>query len=266
MNLALLDPYLERDSPVHRLDARIKLGCALAFILVINLTPTRAWPAYLAYLTAILVITMWGRIRLTGVLGRSTLALPFALMTVLGLPFIDQGTAVATFPFLTWRVTITDAGILRFVGIMARSWLAVLAAVTLAVTTRFVDILVAMRSLGMPKVLASIILLMYRYIHVLLEEASRLMRARQARSAAPEPGRESGSLRWRAQVTGRMIGTLFLRTYERSERVYEAMLARGFSGEILTLQPASLSLRHLLVGGLCVSALLAAAILANIYW
>jgi cobalt/nickel transport system permease protein len=75
---------------------------------------------------------------------------------------------------------------------------------------------------------------MYRYLAVLAGEASRLNRARESRSAVVE-GRGGGGLRWRASVVGGMVGSLFLRSYERSERVYAAMQARGFDGEFRSM-------------------------------
>ena len=72
---------------------------------------------------------------------------------------------------------------------------------------------------------------MYRYLSVIGEEALRLLRARDSRSV--RVGRHSGgSLLWRAQVLGNMVGSLFLRSYERRERVFDAMTARGYDGEL----------------------------------
>jgi cobalt/nickel transport system permease protein len=80
---------------------------------------------------------------------------------------------------------------------------------------------------------------MYRYIFVIGEEAQRLMRARQCRSAVV--GRSSGgSLRWRARVLGNMVGSLFIRSYERAERIYDAMRSRGYDGEMKSLAVTSL--------------------------
>jgi cobalt/nickel transport system permease protein len=88
-----------------------------------------------------------------------------------------------------------------------------------------------MRTLGLPRLLVATVSFMYRYLFVIGEEALRLMRARDSRSARL-PGQKGGdSLGWRAKVLGHMVGSLFLRTYERSERVYAAMLARGYDGE-----------------------------------
>jgi cobalt/nickel transport system permease protein len=78
---------------------------------------------------------------------------------------------------------------------------------------------------------------MYRYLFVLSDEVLRLRRAREARSAVL-PGRKGGgSLLWRAKVAGSMAGQLFLRSLERSDRIYSAMLARGYKGQLLTLNP-----------------------------
>jgi cobalt/nickel transport system permease protein len=88
----------------------------------------------------------------------------------------------------------------------------------------------------LPAVIVSIISFMYRYLAVLTDEAARMSRARQSRSAQAPAGRPGGSLWWRAQVTGSMVGLLFIRSYERSERIYAAMLARGFSGTVQSVE------------------------------
>jgi cobalt/nickel transport system permease protein len=113
---------------------------------------------------------------------------------------------------------------------MVKSWLSVQAALLLAYTTPFADLVDALRALRVPAIIVSIISFMYRYLAVLTDEAGRMKRARHARSAAAPQGRSGGSLVWRAKVTGAMVGSLFIRAYERSERIYAAMLARGFSG------------------------------------
>jgi cobalt/nickel transport system permease protein len=82
---------------------------------------------------------------------------------------------------------------------------------------------------------------MYRYIFVIGEEARRLMRARECRSAVAGES-SGGAVRWRARVLGNMVGSLFLRSYERAERIYDAMISRGYDGELKSL--AVTSLRH----------------------
>jgi len=266
VNLAFLDPYRKSDSSIHKLDSRVKLCFVLAFIVAVNMTPIQAWPAHLLYLLGLISIGLLARVGMVAFLSRSMVALPFVLMAALGVPWVHEGTRLVTVRVASWRVVITDAGLLRFAGVLARSWLSVLAAVTLVLTTRFVNVVKAMRSLGLPTVLTSTILLAYRYIHLLVDEALRMMRAREARSAEPEQGAKGKSFLWRARVTGGMIGSLFLRTYDRSERIYYAMLARGFTGEIRTLQDSPLSRRELTIVGLAVAALAAMVTLANVYW
>jgi cobalt/nickel transport system permease protein len=94
-----------------------------------------------------------------------------------------------------------------------------------------------MRAVGIPRLLVGMFSLMWRYLFVLVDEALRLMRARAARSGqSGESGKRSGgSVAWRARVTGGMAGNLFLRAIERSDRIYVAMLSRGYDGEIRTL-------------------------------
>lgn len=266
MNLAILDPYREGKSPIHCMDARVKLVATVAFVLAINLTPIEAWPVHLAYLLVVIVLDALAQVSPKDVFGRSALALPFAIMAGIGMPFVQEGTPVLSISVMDCQITMTSIGVLRFANVMVKSWLSILATITLIFTTHFLEIVKALRSLGIPLVLTSIIALMYRYMYVLLDEAQRLMRAREARSADLDTGKAASSLLWRARVTGYMVGTLFLRTYERSERIYSAMLARGFTGEIRSLRRPVLSSRDVVLGGLSVVVLTIVAILANVYW
>jgi cobalt/nickel transport system permease protein len=106
---------------------------------------------------------------------------------------------------------------------------------------------------------------MYRYMFVLVDEGQRLMRAREARSADLAGQRSGGSLLWRARVTGDMIGTLFLRTYERSERIYQAMLARGYTGEFRALGQREVKRREFALSGAGLLLLACVALLARVY-
>jgi cobalt/nickel transport system permease protein len=167
----------------------------------------------------------------------AVVALPFAL-AAFPLIFTVQEQVIATITLGPLDLTISAEGLRRFLTIMAGSWLSVQVALLLAFTTPFHDLVDALRELRLPRILISIISFMYRYIAVLTDEGSRMLRARDSRSAMGE-GR--GSIRWRATVTGRMVGSLFLRSYERSERIYAAMQARGFEGEFRHLRTRSLA-------------------------
>jgi cobalt/nickel transport system permease protein len=168
----------------------------------------------------------------------AVVALPFAI-AALPLVLTMQEDIIATFTPGPFTITVSAEGIRRFLSILIGSWLSVQVALLLAFTTPFHDLVDGLRELRVPRIIIAIISFMYRYLAVLSDEASRMMRARDARSAMGS-GASASTLRWRATVTGRMVGSLFLRAYERSERIYAAMQARGFEGEFRHLQARAL--------------------------
>jgi len=234
VTIRILDPYHPGQSLIHEMDARIKVLVAFALILGVNLVPISLWPVYGTLMLGILATLWLAGVPPASVLRRSAVALPFVLVAAIGVPFTSEGQVLWSARLLWWQASITDVGLLNFGTVLARSSLSVTIAIGLGATTPFVDLIRGMRALGLPAILAAIILLMYRYLFVLVDEAQRLIRARDARSAELSD-RRGPSIAWRARIAGRMIGTLFLRTYERSERIYLAMVSRGFAGEIRTL-------------------------------
>jgi cobalt/nickel transport system permease protein len=159
----------------------------------------------------------------------AVVAAPF-LLAALPLVFTRPGDPLGVVDIGPLRMTISGEGLRLFTTIALKSWLSVQAALLLTFTTPFHDLLDALRELRLPRIMVAIIGFMYRYLAVLGEEARRLLRARAARSAEVRGASGGGTIRWRAGVTGRMVGSLFLRSYERSERIYAAMQARGFDG------------------------------------
>lgn len=235
MHIHALDTYRAGQSLVHRLDARVKLVVAVLLILTAALLPERSWLAY-GLLQALLVgVTLASRVGFGLVQRRAAVALPFTL-AALTVVFVTPGRVLFSIPLPGGLWAVSDAGLLRFLSIIVRSYLSIQAAVLLAATTQFPALLQAMRAVGVPRTLVAIGSFLYRYLFVLADEAQRLLRAREARSAHPPEKRRArrpgGSLSWRARVTGGMAGSLFIRSYERSERIYTAMLARGYDGEI----------------------------------
>ena len=142
------------------------------------------------------------------------------MLAALPLVFTRGGPALAVVDLGPITLTISEEGLRMFTTIALKSWISVQAALLLAFTTPFHDLVDALRELRLPRIMVAIISFMYRYLGVLGDEAGRMNRARAARSAErPGPGRRAGgTLRWRASVTGAMVGSLFLRSYERSER------------------------------------------------
>ena len=239
MHSDVFDRYHDTESFIHNLDPRVKVVVTVAFILSNALLPDGAWLAFGFSWLFLLFINALSNLGITFTLKRSFVALPFALVAITVL-FSIPGKTLTTFHFIMWNLTITDMGLLRFVSILVRSWLSVQMAIMLVATARFPDIVHALEHLRVPSILTTIIAFLYRYLFVLVDEVFRLLRAREARSAAAAGARSGGSVSWRARVAGNMAGQLFLRSYERSDRVYNSMLARGFDGHLMTMNPHEL--------------------------
>lgn len=188
-------------------------------------------------------------------------AAPF-LLAALPLVFTRPGDPLGQVPLGPLTLTISGEGLRMFATIALKSWVSVQAALLLTMTTPFHDLVDGLRLLRLPRVIVVTISFMYRYLAVLVDEGSRMLRARAARSAKPD-GRGGGTLRWRAGVVGGMVGALFLRSFERSERVYAAMLARGFDGDFRHLPARPLSGGALIWFGLLLAALAALELAAH---
>lgn len=254
MHADAFDRYHHGQSPLHSLDPRIKVIVTIAFILSNALLPDGAWLAFLLAWAFILFATAASGLGIGFTFKRSFIALPFALAAITVL-FSIPGKPVTSFHFLMWDLTITDAGLLRFLSIVVRSWLSVQMAILLVAVTEFPKIIHALTHLRVPIIITVIISFMYRYLFVLTDEVMRMLRARQARSAAAAGVRSGGSVAWRAKIAGHMAGQLFLRSYERSDRIYNAMLSRGYKGELMTIHPHHYHRSDLLIGGLSMAAL-----------
>jgi cobalt/nickel transport system permease protein len=265
MHAHFLDPYRPGGSPLHRLDPRPKFVLTLAFILTAALTPAGAWPVYILLFALVLAAEILSELGVFFVLKRAMLAFPFVL-AALPLIFTIPGPTLISLPVGPWTLAASQPGMERFISIAFKSWISVQAGILLATTTSFPELMVAMRAVRIPRLLVSIFGLMWRYLFVLADEAIRLMRARQARSGeSGQPGlAPGGTLVWRARVAGGMAGSLFLRAFERSDRIYLAMLARGYDGELRSepLPVVSTASKLALILGLLILAMLLAFALA----
>jgi cobalt/nickel transport system permease protein len=226
-----LDRYLPRDSPLHRADPRLKFLATVAAILAVTALPVGAYGALLAGWVGLLLTALWARVGPLRLARNGLVAVPFA-MAALPLVFTRPEEPLGTLVIGPLVLTASGEGLRIFTTVLLKSWLSVQLAVLLAFTTPFHELVDALRELRLPRIMVGVISFMYRYLGVLGEEAGRMSRARAARSAIGPEGRGGGSLRWRARVTGSMVGSLFVRSYERSERVFAAMQARGFESEM----------------------------------
>ncbi len=256
-----LDRYQPGVSPLHLADPRAKVIVAFALIGGITLTPTHAWPAYPALWTLVAGLAALGRFSPWRMARLGMVALPFMLAAAPLLVTVPGPTLA-----LGGGIAISQSGLARFVAILLKSWLSVQVALLLTMSTPLTDLLWALGSLRLPGPLVALIAFMVRYSVTLSDEAERLLRARAARSAHAQGHTAGGSLLWRARVAGGMVGNLFLRSYERSERVYAAMVARGYAGEVRRLNPPPLSARAALMGAVPVLLLVLIELAAVLWW
>jgi len=264
MHINTFDHYQTLDSPIHRLDPRVKVIVTVSFILSNVLLLDGDWLAFACGWLFLLLVSRMARLGVKFLVSRSLVALPFALAAVTAI-FTLPGNPVLSLKIGPWLLTASDAGLARFASIMLRSWISVQMAIVLTGSTQFPDLIHALRHLKVPDILVSTVSFMYRYLFVLSDETLRLLRARAARSARLTKGSQrGGSIFWRARVAGNMVGQLFLRSYERSERVYNAMLARGYYGTPLTLNPHLMRSTDWLLGGVAITLILLIQLLTRI--
>jgi len=256
-----LDLYCAGASFWHRLDSRVKLIITLAYVLSVSLMPVGAWPAYVLLAGFVFSVAVASELGLWMLVRRALLALPFAL-AALPLLVTTPGPVILNISVGKWLLPLTYAGLERFLSVAFKSWLSVQMAVLLTATTCLPDLLVALRALHLPGLLVTSVGLMWRYLFVLVDEAMRMLRARESRSAAGK-GRSGGSVVWRARVTGNMAGSVFLRGYERSERIYSAMLARGYDGTIRSLPVEPVPAAQRWVAALAIGVLLVLLVLGQ---
>ncbi|PKQ38247.1 MAG: cobalt ECF transporter T component CbiQ [Actinobacteria bacterium HGW-Actinobacteria-1] len=225
--LGRLDQAAGADTPVHRLDPRAKVVTTLVFIVCVVSFGKYSVLPLLPFALFPIVLASEGGLTLELIGKRLLIAAPFAVFVGIFNPLIDREvvTRVAGLAI--------SGGWVSYASILVRFVLTVSAALVLIATTRFNDIVLALERLGMPEVLATQLLLLYRYIFVLAEEAMRMSRARTLRSF---DGRGMGM-----RVYVQMLGQLLLRTFARAERIYAAMLGRGFDGHVRSPRRLSFS-------------------------
>lgn len=206
-------------SPVHRAPAHLKVLVLLGFMLVVVATPRQAYAALAVEAAALLGVVLLSRVPLTYLLPRMVIEVPFAVFAVL-MPFISHGPRAEVL-----GVTVSEPGLVAGVALLVKGSIGVLGALTLAATTEPQDLLRGLQRLRMPALLVQIMGFMVRYLDVVTAELGRMMTALRSRGCDPRSPRH-----W--PVLARSLGALFIRSYERGERVHLAMLSRGYDGSL----------------------------------
>lgn len=214
------------DSPVHRLPAQVKLVSLFAFVVLVVLTPREQIWAFFAYAAVLAAVIAIAQIPFLWVLRRLVVEIPFIFFAVL-LPFIAKGPQVEVL-----GLSLSIDGLWGAWNILAKGTLGVAASIILATTTEPRALLMGLEQLRLPPVLVHIATFMLRYMEVVQGEMKRMHIARESRGFH---ARHLGH----ARVLAQSAGALFIRTYERGERVHLAMLSRGFSGSMPRLGDAA---------------------------
>ena len=204
MHHVVVERWSRGASPLHSRDARAKLGALIAFLVAVSTTPSSAQIAFAAYAALLTGAMAASRLPAAGLARRAGLILPFS----------------ATFALITWWSG--DPG--RALALSEKSFLSGLAALLLIATTPLTQLLAALDSLGLPRLLILVVQFLYRYLFVISEQAQHMRLAARSRHGTLA----SNGLQFKAAAGA--LSVLFARSWERADGIYRAMLARGFSG------------------------------------
>jgi cobalt/nickel transport system permease protein len=239
-----IDKYSDRNSPIHRIDARVKIFCVFAFIvLATSVMNIYALAASAVFLTGVFIVS---RVPLKWAFVKASIVVPFAGSFALVKAFTTSGSPIASW----WILNLTSEGVDAAALLFFRAFISVYAIVLLTSTTRFPTLLAALEKLKVPALITSMISFTYRYIFVFTDEAERLERAKASKCI------QGAQYKQRLSASAKTIGLVFIKAYERGERIYRSMLARGFDGTINTLDVIKIT-RHDLLGGITFIALIA---------
>lgn len=228
------------------IDARVKWVGAFVIAFITLAIPLYTWAAYVLILSILLATLIASQLPFRKVIKRTFLLEIPLIFVLLPIPFIKQDAPLLPVSILGTTLQISQHQILRICVLLLRSWLIIFAMVLLTMTTPADDLLFSLSAIGVPEVLVNIITLMWRYLSLFISDSQKLSAAREMRSVLPADRRHQKKTKerflWNIQVTGSMLGNLFLRAYEHSERIYQAMQLRGFNGTLRSLRDKPLRL------------------------
>ncbi|MBU1852611.1 MAG: cobalt ECF transporter T component CbiQ [Candidatus Omnitrophica bacterium] len=235
-----IDRYAGLDSFIHKIDPRIKVITFFIFILYIVLTNPFSYLSFLLYGLVILFLIAISRIPFPFIFKKTLAVIPFVVLIAVFVPFIKRGEVLASYTLGSLRIEFTREGIVLFWAIVIKSYLSILCMILLTSSIKFTSLLKSLEKLKIPKLFIMIASFMYRYSFLIIDEAQRMQRAKKSRAFKNKKGLSA------VKMLSNIAGVLFVRSYERAERVYLAMCARGFQGEIKTLDTFSIVPRDIM--------------------
>jgi cobalt/nickel transport system permease protein len=211
--------YRHGDTTLHRLPPHTKIVAAFAFVFAVVATPREAFWAFGLYAAALAGLAAWAHLGFKFVATRLVIEVPF-LIAVAFLPFISGGEQTTVL-----GVSVSIEGLWDFWNILAKATLGLMTSVVLAGTTQIPEMLRGFDTLRTPRILTAIVGFMVRYMDVVLGDLRRQQVAMRSRGY---------SASWLGQIRpfAQSVGSLFVRSYERGERVYLAMASRGYAGHM----------------------------------
>lgn len=218
MDVGRMDELGRIDSPLHRLDARGKILATMVFVISVMSFGRYEVSALMPLFIYPFALIAVGRMPAGYIFKKVAIALPFAFFVGIFNPLMDQE------PVCMVGSLAVSGGWLSFASIMLRFVLTVSAALILVASTGIYRLCAGLERMGVPGVFAVQLLFLYRYFFVIGNEGSRMMRSVELRSVVSAP--------MRLRIYGALTGHLLLRSIDRAQRIYRAMVARGFSGEI----------------------------------
>jgi cobalt/nickel transport system permease protein len=214
--------YLPGTSPLHLARPQCKLAAAVLFVLAVVATPREAFWAFGVYAFTLAVLARVAGLPLPTLARRLVIELPF-LLFALFLPLVGQGARTEVL-----GVPLATEGLWAAWNIVAKGTLGVATSVLLAATTPVPELLRGLERLRLPAAFTTVAGFMVRYADVIADEVRRMRIARISRGHDPR-------WIWQARAVAASAGTLFIRSYERGERVYLAMVSRGYGGSMPVL-------------------------------
>jgi cobalt/nickel transport system permease protein len=209
--------YLPGSSVVHRLPPQCKLVAVLTFVFVVVSTPRDQFWAFGSYAGLLVVVAAAARVPALLIVRRMVVELPFIVFALL-LPFVAQGDRIQVV-----GLNVSESGLIGAWNVLAKGTLGVVASILLAATTEPRTLLLGIERLHLPQLMVQIMSFMFRYADVIGGEMQRMRVARESR------GFQARNIR-QLRVVAQSAGALFIRSYERGERVHLAMLSRGYTG------------------------------------
>lgn len=225
MHHAYIDKFAYQDSPVHRLDSRVKLVVVVIFTALVISVPRNSLSILACYAVGPFAMLIIGGIPIRFAFKHIVIVSPFVLVLAASCVLYGKAPVVVKFgPFTTYTTT----GWLQCFNILAKFVVTMLALIALVSTTRFAELLRGLEKLYVPKLLCVQLGFLYRYIFVLVDSVHHILRARAGRKL-----RYLGA-KIELKTAGSMVGSLLIRSIDTAERISMAMQARGFDGSFRT--------------------------------